>query len=494
MALLSLFIFNFKDMGKKVGSILIFLVLLFSLFLYLNKVYATRNIFVNVYEDYTKLSAQANIDVLFYGSSHSYTAFNPLIIDKVCKTISFNLGSAALHVSLAEMTLKETLKNSNPKLVILEVFKGALPIPTSKKAKGYQLRALDIVSNFSLEKYERMKSIYTPKEYLGVYFPLIRNRKKWNEYNLFNLSRRQVLTNRSPFFYAGYRGHNKMLDSVSKKRYKTFKEKTVAIDSSISFINDQSKQDIKNFIATAKKRGIEVLVISSPDLRVRFDNYRIFDEFKALCEISGASFLNLNDYYREMELILGDFMDPGHLNIYGGTKVSTFLANYINEHYSLPDRSSETVWKDTYKIYEDSKDLFVRNVLQFKQLINFELIEDVVITNLEVIKNNRRIDITIDIDESNSFVDDFEGLNLSFKVFPQDIDELSEKSKTLQWKFDSTDLKLKGVGSKIEFSLYSRIMDIEKIEVFLFNSEKHPGVVGKKLKLTDVVFQIIEEK
>jgi hypothetical protein len=135
------------------------------------------------------------------------------------------LGSAALSLSLTDIVLKETLKHTKPKLIVLEIYKGSLLKPSSKVVKGYQLRALDIISNFSLEKYERMKNIYTPKEYLGVYFPLIRNHKKWNEYNLFDLSRRQVLSKNSHFFYAGYRGHYQLLDSISKKRYKTFKEK-----------------------------------------------------------------------------------------------------------------------------------------------------------------------------------------------------------------------------------------------------------------------------
>lgn len=485
----SLFIFNFKDMIKRALSIFVFLFLFISIFIYLNKVFATCNISVNVQENYRELTGKADVDVLFYGSSHSYTAYNPLIINKICKTVSYNLGSAALNMSIAEMVLEETLKQSQPGLIVLDLYKGSLIKPSSKEAKGFQLRALDIISNLSYKKYTVVKNLYDKDEYIGVYFPLIRNHSKWQEYSWFDLSRQQQLSANSHYFYGGYRGHYQTISDEQSKRYKDFKETTVNRNSNVFVINDQSKAQIEDFIMTAKNKGLEVLIISSPDLRARFDDYRIFDQLEEICKNLGVSFLNLNDHYNEMELTLEDFMDSSHLNIYGGTKASTFLANYINKNYSLKDRSHEAAWSETNVIYNESKDLFARKKEIYHIDLNKRLLNNTLIKSLDIVKNNRKNEISIEFDNTLSFEDDFENNIISFKIVPINANELSEESKTKGWNFDKIDVSLKGNSNKVRLQLISKIRQIKQIEIFLYNSVKYEGVVGEKIILTDVLFE-----
>src|SRR5690606_23974374 len=98
-------------------------------------------------------------------------AYNPLVIDKICKTNSFNIGSDGLRMSLTDLVLEETLKYTTPKLIVLEVYQGSLSLPETETAKGYQLRALDFIPNYSLEKYKKTKKLYNQSEYLSVLFP-----------------------------------------------------------------------------------------------------------------------------------------------------------------------------------------------------------------------------------------------------------------------------------------------------------------------------------
>ncbi len=468
--------------------VIVFLVLFVAAFIYLNKVFATRNVFVNVYEDYTTLSNKTDIDILFYGSSHSYTSFNPVVLDEICKTNSFNLGSASLHISLTNMMLNNTLELTNPKLIILEIYNGSLPIPKARKAKGFQLRALDITPNNSIEKYNKVKNIYSPKEYLGVYFPLIRNHTKWYEYNFFDLTRRQELNSNYLFFYRGYRGHFQELKE--KTLYKDFKKVTPPKDTKVKFFNNKTKEDISNFVKTAKQKGIEVLIVTAPDLKARYNNYAFFDELNSLCEDLKTPYLNLNDYYKELDLSLNDFMDISHLNIYGGTKTTAFLANYINKHYSFTDRSSNQVWLSANKTYLDSKDLLIKTENStYHQILGKKLIDDVIIKEVLIKKSNRKYNITISIDESKMFADDYKDLNISFKIFPYDKDKLSDKSKLKKWNFDKVDIKLKEEGSLLKFQLISKIPDIEKIEIFLYNTHKYSGVIGNKITLNNILFE-----
>lgn len=90
------------------------------------------------------------------------------------------------------------------------------------------------------------------------------------------------------------------------------------------------------------------------------------------------------------------------------------------------------------------------------------------------------------------FLADYKDLSLSFKVFPFDKNELSEKSKLKKWDFDKVDIKLKDEGSKLKLQLNSRISNIEKIEVLLYNTHKYNGVIGEKLTLNNILFKEIE--
>src|SRR5690606_553524 len=138
---------------------------------------------VNTTEDFKELAKKTNIDIVFFGSSHIYTAFNPLVINKNCDLISYNLASDALLLPITDLVLNESLKYTKPKLIVLEIYSAGFANPITKSQKGHQLRALDFVSNFSIEKIYRVGKLYENNEFLGAFSPLIRNHNEWNNVN-----------------------------------------------------------------------------------------------------------------------------------------------------------------------------------------------------------------------------------------------------------------------------------------------------------------------
>ena len=168
---------------KNYISIITFLVLFTIGFVYLNKVFKSSHYFVNGFENFKKLSKKTNIDVIFLGSSKSYTSFNPAIINDKCKTISYNLGSDSLLLQLTDLLLEEILKFTTPKLIVLEVYPGITNAKITKAIKGHQLRMLDEISNFSLSKYQNISKIFQKKDFLNVYSTTVRNHNKWYNKN-----------------------------------------------------------------------------------------------------------------------------------------------------------------------------------------------------------------------------------------------------------------------------------------------------------------------
>jgi len=339
-------------MKKRIISIATFLVLISIGFVYLNKVYITSDSYVNTKEDFKELSKESNIDVVFYGSSYTYRTFNPLMINRSCKTISYNLGSPSLRTSLFDLVLEESLKYTKPKLLILEARYGTMSPIKSEKDKGFQLLALDFIPNYSLQKFKKVRSIYSPKEYLGVFSTLFRNHKKWNEVSYSNLSREIHYDKLQKYTYCGYKGSNKSLASSVNIDSIIFNQ-----DSLLTKLNLTIKNDFSRFAEIAAKNNIELLIVTPPYIE-RLKSSYFFKEFRQFCDSLNLSYMNLNDYSVEMGLTRDDYQDLGHLNTSGSNKTTKFIAKYINDNYQLPDRSSETIWKSSEQEYNKYASLF----------------------------------------------------------------------------------------------------------------------------------------
>src|SRR5690606_25955850 len=140
------------------------------------------------------------------------------------------------------------------------------------------------------------------------------------------------------------------------------------------------KDDIKRFISIARNAGSEVLIISSPDPRLKYWNYYFFEEMNALCKSWDVPYLNLNEHYDEMDLHITDFKDNSHLNTGGSVKVSTYLAHYLKTNYKFKDRSSENIFKEQTKGYN----VLVANYKPFVPIQYHKKIDETLFDNLEI--------------------------------------------------------------------------------------------------------------
>src|SRR5690606_28589414 len=185
---------------KKLFSIIIFFSIFLLVFSHLNKIFIEKDDYYNSLQDFEKLSKRTNIDVLFLGSSHTNTVYNPLIINELCKTISFNLGAKALRLPITNLVFEEAVTQTNPRLVVLEVHHASMKYPTDDEIKSFQLAPLTFIPNYSLKKIKTVYDIYGEKEVLSAKFPLIKNHCDWNKISLSNTDKRKKVDTIN-FFY-----------------------------------------------------------------------------------------------------------------------------------------------------------------------------------------------------------------------------------------------------------------------------------------------------
>lgn len=469
-------------MIQRILSFILFSILFISVFVFLNMIFKSPHFFINTSEDFKDLAKKSNIDVIFYGSSHTFTAYNPLIINHSCNTISYNLGSDAQRVPITNLVIEESLKFTKPKLVILELYSASIKYPENKRIKDFQLSALSFISPFSKKKLNLVKNIYEKKEFLGVYSPLIKNHSKWNNQNFYNLSNRKHIDKKIGFYYDGYIGFKSTIKSMDKEKYKNFRENYQKKLIKKQEITTKDQKELIKFVSIAQNYGANVLIVSSPDLRANF-YHGFFENLKKLSDSLNTTFLNLNDYYDEIGLTVNDFKDKSHLNIQGSTKTSLFLAKYINQNYSLPNRGSDKIWSEKMKHYKDfyiQKTNFNSNIEIKKQ--NFKLIEGIVFKEVNVSKKEGKFLFTINIDENNS-KESMNKYKLAVNIYPDnnELNLLSDYSKSKKRKFESIDLPLNSDKDSIHFKLSFKFKKIKRVKLFLYDKNGFKGIVGAPL-------------
>lgn len=465
--------------------IIIFLLLFIIGLIYLNKVFITQNHFNNTTSEFERLSKETNIDLIFYGSSHVYTAYNPLIFNDINKTISYNLGSDALKMEFTDLVFIESIKKTKPKLVVLELYPASFSeLKGNEMDKGFQLRALDFSSNLSIKKFKKVFDVYDFNEIAGVYSHLVRNHSKWNEVDFFNLNRDEDIDTIENYFFSGFIGSKHFLDEKTKKEFINFNKTKYSNHDSPALLPENKKQII-DFINLVKKEGAEILIISSPDLRAKsVFNESFFIEIKEICENLDVKFLNLNNHVNEIGLNLDDFKDYSHLNTFGSIKTSRFLAKYINENYKLPDRSSDLNWKKSSEKYVAFNKEYSFEKKESYNEVNESLVDDVILKNVKIEKTSyNTYQFTIDLDV-NINIQSLSNYKLAVHVYPTSGNEvyLADVNKKRNRKYDLTDIQLDKSDS-VKFDFHTKIKEFKEIEFFLFDSKGFNGILGKSITI-----------
>ena len=457
-----------------------------------NRVFSTENHFNNTIASFNKLSKNTEIDIAIFGSSHAYTAFNPLMIDKECGTTSFNLGSDDLRVPITGLILKEAQKKITPKLVILEIYPSSIIWPNNEKSKGYQLRVFDKISNFSIDKWEIAKKVYNNEELLGVYFPLFRNHQLWNKNKYFNLSREEKIDEANTFFYNGYIGKSLKMDTLRSKTFKDFGKKREYSNSDRVFINSSSEKDIHKLISIAKSENSKVLVVSAPDIRAKnYWNNTFISDMRRICSENNVKYLNMNDFYDQMNLTINDFKDPSHLNIKGAYKASKFLAEYIKTNYDFVDNKKINKNKNDSILKTFINDYIRAKEKYFKEKVNSAFTNNIILDSLYITKKGFNLEFELSFDKTNFSLEELKKFKLQVKIFPKESDLNLVNRDNIQkgWNYDKKDIKIENPFLKyLRFQIPTKINNIKKVEMFLYNKDEYSGPVGNRIFLNEINF------
>lgn len=316
-------------------SMMVFcLVLCFGLFV-LNRLSYQNQELSGPWNGWSNL-AKNSVDVLFLGNSHVECTVAPLQIYSDTGITSWNLKATSCNMPIRYFYLKEALKTQHPKLIALEVYTGERGVRLND---GENLVAYGMMP-FGLNRIAGTSVTATPTVAASFALPLISGHQNLLKLDFTNFKTKLFKRNNMPNSTAG-------ANVIAMSKAKPINP--VAIDEQSFPVpsDDDYKVQLryaKKIIQLAQDNNIQVLVWFAPTAYKNQSHYFDKMEKDISSEYGYVEYLDMNRYRSELGLTPDDYSDPGHLNICGQKKATTWLENYLVKKRFVASPSSDDSW------------------------------------------------------------------------------------------------------------------------------------------------------
>ena len=259
-----------------------------------------------------------SLDIMFFGSSHSYSTFNPTVIEEQTGLKSYNFATQQQPIQITYHYMIEALKYQKPKYFVLESH--MLTIDQDYAEEGTVRDALDKM-RMSKNKIEAINvSVENKDDRATYYLNIIKYHSRYN-----SLTKTDI---KEGILQEGIDNDGFIsLDSVPEI---TVDNKKILKQDTKKEIYYKNVEYLNKIIALAEENNIELILVKTPcqmdEERQSKVNWLV--DYTAEREIA---FIDYNRMSKELKLEEGDFYDTGHVSGTGAEKVSTNFSNYINE-------------------------------------------------------------------------------------------------------------------------------------------------------------------
>lgn len=283
---------------------------------------------------------EESLDVILYGSSHMWLGINSRLLYNEYGIASFNHGCSWQHINTTDYFIRDSFNNQSPKVIVVDTGR----VNETLKDVGmdgeiYYTRGLP----WSKDKLRYLKGCFGNdiSRYIEYVSPFMAFHTEWDNMEADSLT----ADNNNPDMFIeslGYLGNGDAVP-VNILDPKEFWQEPLSEDA-IHYLDD--------ILTVAKENNAKVLLVTIPSYSGEYMYGNALEEYAIDRGCDYIDFFKLAD-----EIGLDgdkDFYDPEHLNIDGSAKVTTYLGNYLKEHYDVPDRREIT--DDTFKTFIEKND------------------------------------------------------------------------------------------------------------------------------------------
>lgn len=256
------------------------------------------------------------VDIVILGDSEAFTSINPMQLWNDYGFTTYACGTSSQILYDTENFLKKTLKNQNPKVVLLEVN--------------------TIFRNFSIK--------YLAGAMGRDIFPIFRYHNRW-----------KMMTKNDFFGKVKYNWSDDLKGfNISKNKKKPEIVDYMKYTDELESISLLNKYFLEKIVNTCKENNIKLIFYSVPS--PINCNYKKHNKMLEYAKEKNLEFIDFNLMIEELQLDWEqDSRDKGdHLNYYGAIKLTNYMGNYLNNLNILENHhgdSKYSKWNDAYQKY-----------------------------------------------------------------------------------------------------------------------------------------------
>ncbi len=305
-----------KQIFKTIIFIIIFIILFYGItrvFVLKGNTYGTD--IISFYNE-----KKNSLDLIFFGSSHSYASFSPDALEEETGYKSYNFATQQQPIYLTYHYMLESLKYQKPRFFVLEVKMFA--VDDEYASEGVVRDAIDKM-RFSQNKINAIKvSVKDKNEWVYYYFNIMKYHTRYKELNkqdikagLFNIG----INNRG--FKDLTPNEEIMINNGNKENTK----ETLPL-------SKKNKEYLDKIIKLAKENNIELIFVKTPCALNDNDQLYYNEVFKIALD-NNFKYIDYNKLFDELNLEKGDFYDSGHLSGKGAIKVTKHFSEFLKNNY-----------------------------------------------------------------------------------------------------------------------------------------------------------------
>lgn len=257
-----------------------------------------------------------SLDIVFFGSSHSYTTFSPDIIENATGLKSYNFATQQQPIYITYHYMLETLKTQKPKYFVLET--KMLAVDDEFATEGVTRDAVDKMRT-SINKINTINlSVKEKEDRVSYYLNIIKYHTRYNE-----LTKTDIKTGLT----------QKGIDNKGFKNLESNNDITINNEKILEItekenISNKNFKYLKKMIKLAKENNIELILVKSPCQLTEQDQkkYNWIEDYAKKNEIY---YVNYNTQTEQLNLKRGDYYDIGHLSYEGAKKVTLDFLKYL---------------------------------------------------------------------------------------------------------------------------------------------------------------------
>lgn len=337
-----------KKTIKGVLSAAVFLVLLLSILAGLSRITEYKGSREKIQPFFERAE---QLDVLFFGDSHAYSAIYPMELWEDYGIASYNLANYNLPIPVSYWVMRNALLTCQPKVVVLDVnqiWEQAKLCTSSSDVHtgldGFPLSRTKLEAIFDLmddplftdDKGQRYMDLRT--EFI---FPFIKYHTRWNDLTLQDLK---------PHYNQELGGERNIYVAAPEAYELT---DSTADEQGFGFIY------LRRFIEYCQAAGIRVMLINLPYPCPNNNEEQLYtNAVWYTAEEYGVEYIDFV-YMDQIVDYSTDCYDPAsHLNPAGAWKVTDFIGQHLSQAYGVPDHRGEAAyasWDSDYESYRELK-------------------------------------------------------------------------------------------------------------------------------------------